>query len=88
VDSCWGNAVLVGSLLVSGAIVLGVGLLAAITVVTLGVRRHRRAGYPPGSVWESVSTASRAAGVGVLWGLMALPVLACGAYGFQIVGRF
>jgi hypothetical protein len=78
IDSCWGAAVLDLALLFFGMTDLAVGLLVALTILAVRRRRARRAAALPGSIRATFSTATRIAGKGGLWALLALPLLCAG----------
>jgi hypothetical protein len=78
VDSCWGGAVLDLALLFFGMTDLVIGLLVALTMLAVLHRRARRAAALPESILATVSTATRVAGRGGLWALLALPLLCVG----------
>ena len=67
--------------LICGALVLPVGLLVGLVMLTVRLRRARRAKELPQSASAIAGMASRAAVTGFVWGLVTLPVLCCGALG-------
>jgi hypothetical protein len=76
-DTCWGGALVLVVLLICAVIALSLGLLVALVLLPVRLRRAGRRGQLPSGT-AMVRMASRTAGMGLAGGLVALPVVVCG----------
>jgi steroid 5-alpha reductase family enzyme len=78
VDTCWGGGLILLILLVCAVIALTVGLLVALVLLTVRLRRLARRGQLLPSGTAMVRMASRTAAIGLASALAAIPVVVCG----------